>query len=98
MDYRRLGGSGLKVSRVVLGCARFGEIPDAQAARLVAAALDAGISTFDVADAYNGGRSEEVLGQAVLAHRDRTVICTKVGLRVGDDERGHTDTMLGRLD
>jgi aryl-alcohol dehydrogenase-like predicted oxidoreductase len=78
------------VSEVVLGTARFGELGDSGACeRIVARALDLGISTFDTADAYNRGQSEVELGRAVAARRDQVVLCTKVGLRVGDDDVAH---------
>jgi 1-deoxyxylulose-5-phosphate synthase len=86
MDYPRLGSSGLKVSSLVLGAARFGEIDDDLAARVVDAAIDLGVSSFDTADIYNAGTSEEQLGRAIRRHRDRIVLCTKVGMRVGDTE------------
>jgi 1-deoxyxylulose-5-phosphate synthase len=92
MDYPRLGGSGLKVSRLAFGTARFGEFDDRKAAELIGAAIDSGVSTFDTADAYNGGASEAQLGPLLKAHRDRVVLCTKVGLRVGDAEADYAST------
>lgn len=90
MLYPTLGHSGLRVSQLVLGAVNFGELIDAQAAdRLVGTALDHGISTFDTADAYAGGESERLLGEALRGNRARAVICTKVGLRVGDSEADH---------
>jgi len=85
--YRPLGASGLLVSEIALGAATFGEIADAeQAHAIVGAALDAGVNFFDTADVYCGGRSEEILGRTLRAHRDRVVISTKGGARVGDSE------------
>ncbi|HKE77499.1 MAG TPA: aldo/keto reductase, partial [Acidimicrobiales bacterium] len=52
----------------------------------VGTALDLGINAYDTADAYNGGRSEEVLGKALRSRRGQVVLSTKVGLRVGDTE------------
>src|SRR5215831_19218991 len=90
MRYRPLGRSGLQVSQVVLGTARFGELGDGGACdRIVARALDLGISTFDTADAYNRGQSEVELGRALAGRRDQVVLCSKVGLRVGDDDAAH---------
>jgi aryl-alcohol dehydrogenase-like predicted oxidoreductase len=86
MRYSRLGATGLKVSALAFGTARLGEIDDSLADRLVGAAIDAGISTFDTADAYNAGASETQLGPLLAPHRDRVVLCTKVGLRVGGTE------------
>jgi 1-deoxyxylulose-5-phosphate synthase len=90
MRYVRLGRSGLLVSRLVLGAASFGDTVSAQTSReVVAAALDAGVSTFDTGDVYAAGRSEEILGAALAGVRDRVVLCTKVGLRVGDMDKDH---------
>lgn len=90
MRYVRLGRSGLLVSRLVLGAASFGDTVSEQAAREVtAAALDVGISTFDTGDAYAAGRSEQILGTALAGVRDRIVLCSKVGLRVGDSDQDH---------
>jgi aryl-alcohol dehydrogenase-like predicted oxidoreductase len=84
---RHLGSSGLVVSATGLGCNNLGrpgtqtETP-AGAADVVAAAVDAGITFFDVADIYGtpNGRSEELLGAALGARRDRVVVATKFGM------------------
>ena len=67
MEYRRLGGSGLKVSAVGLGCNNFGMRCDAEQTRAVVhKALDLGITLFDTSDIYGGrGTSEPLLGQAL---------------------------------
>jgi aryl-alcohol dehydrogenase-like predicted oxidoreductase len=99
--YHPLGGTGLLVSRVVLGAANFGEsVDEATADTLVGAALDGGINTFDTADVYVGGRSEKILGKAIRHRRDQVVLCTKVGSRVGDSEADLRLTVDGvdRLD
>ncbi|MGW7339023.1 aldo/keto reductase [Streptomyces sp. NPDC054808] len=82
MEYRRLGASGPVVSRVAFGnsLTAGNQLDDRTAAACVRAALDAGITTFDTADAYAGGRAEEHLGRALAGvDRDAVVICTKVG-------------------
>ncbi|GAB2673056.1 aldo/keto reductase [Thalassiella azotivora] len=87
MTYRQLGASGLTVSAVGLGCNNFGGRIDAERTEeVVAAALDAGITLFDTADAYGGtpGQSEELLGRALGSRRDEAVVATKFGLDVGD--------------
>ncbi len=79
MQQRPLGVRGPAVSVVGLGCNNFGMVLDEPAARaVVAAALDAGITHFDTAEGYGGGRSEEMLGAALGTHRDEVVIATKV--------------------
>ena len=78
MTYRHLGDSGLMVSTVGLGCNNFGMRIDADATtRVVAAALDAGITMFDTSDSY--GDSEIFLSKALGNRRDDVVIATKFG-------------------
>lgn len=82
MEYRRLGASGPVVSRVAFGnsLTAGNQLDDRAASACVRAALDAGITTFDTADAYAEGRAEEHLGRALAGvDRDAVVICTKVG-------------------
>ena len=87
MEYRRLGNSGLHVSRFALGCMSYGDpgwrpwILDEAAARpFFKRAVEAGINFFDTADMYSAGMSEEVTGRMLheFAHRESTVIATKV--------------------
>jgi aryl-alcohol dehydrogenase-like predicted oxidoreductase len=82
MEYRRLGGSGLVVSAVGLGCNNFGRRLDAAQTRAVVdAAIDSGVTLFDTADIYGGqGRSEEQLGQALEDRRGDVVLATKFGM------------------
>jgi aryl-alcohol dehydrogenase-like predicted oxidoreductase len=88
MKLRRLGTSGLKVSEVGLGCNNFGmRIDDKATQAVVDAALDAGITFFDTADIYGGTKSEEFLGKALGKRRGDIVLATKLGMRIGDDER-----------
>jgi len=78
MEYRNLGRSGLKVSPLCLGTMMFGGATDAAVSgRIVDRARDQGVNFIDTADAYNGGRSEEVTGQAIRAHRSWWVLATK---------------------
>jgi aryl-alcohol dehydrogenase-like predicted oxidoreductase len=78
MSYRRLGGSGLVVSTVGLGCNNFGMRIDADATKVVVnAAIDAGVTLFDTADSY--GESEVLLAAALGDRRDEVVIATKFG-------------------
>ena len=94
MEYRLLGGSGLKVSALSFGTATFGGVNEffkawgstevAEATRLVDICLEAGVNLFDTADVYSAGRAEEVLGKALEGRRDRALISTKTSLRLGD--------------
>jgi len=92
MDHRRLGNTDIEVSRVILGCGSFGGIGSApaffgqgntkdEAFAIMDAAWDAGITTFDTADAYGGGASETFIGEWLATKsavvRDRILIATK---------------------
>jgi aryl-alcohol dehydrogenase (NADP+) len=78
--FRRLGSSGLEVSIVCVGTMMFGDRTDASAANeIVAKAFDAGVNFIDTADAYADGISEQIVGKAVGAHRDRWIVATKAG-------------------
>ena len=89
MDYRNLGRSGLKVSPLCLGTMNFGGPTDeATASRIVARAREAGVNFIDTADAYTGGRSEEVTGRAVASHRDEWVLATKLANPTGVGPNG----------
>ena len=81
MELVDLGGSGLRVSRVGLGCNNFGGRIDLGATRsVVDAALDVGVTFFDTAAVYgNGGDSERFLGEILEGRRDSVVIATKFG-------------------
>lgn len=90
MQLRRLGRSGLSVSVVGLGCnnlGRRGAPSESQAGTdaVVHAALDAGITLFDVADIYGAeaGQSETMLGKALGSRRDEVVLATKFGMDMG---------------
>lgn len=99
MERRALGRTGLAIGRVGLGTVKLGrnqgvkypeafELPtDAEVERLLESALDAGVNLFDTAPAY--GRSEERLAPFVRRHRDRIVLCTKVGETFGPDGSHH---------
>ena len=80
MDYRYLGRSALKVSPLCLGAMMFGgETDEPTAKRIIAKAFDKGVNFIDTADAYNAGRSEEVVGRALVGQRDHWVVATKFG-------------------
>jgi aryl-alcohol dehydrogenase-like predicted oxidoreductase len=86
--YRALGRSGIEVSTLTLGTMMFGSWgnEDVEACvRMVDRAIDAGITTFDTADIYDAGHSEEILGQAIRGRRDGLVIATKCGNPMSDD-------------
>ena len=86
MEYVRLGSSGLKVSRICLGCMSFGSgadwmLPEEPSFAIVRKALELGINFFDTADVYSLGESERILGRALKAfgvQREEVVIATKL--------------------
>ncbi len=84
MNYRTLGRTGVRVSPLCLGTLNFGgPTSDDEAARIVAAALDAGINVVDTSNSYHGGRSEDAVGKALSGRRDRVVLATKVHFPIG---------------
>jgi aryl-alcohol dehydrogenase-like predicted oxidoreductase len=81
VEYRTLGRSGLRVSAIGLGCVTFGrEIDRDTAFAVMDRAIDAGITLFDTAEIYAGGRSETIVGEWIEARnaRNRVTIATKV--------------------
>ena len=101
MQYTNLGSTGLRVSRLCLGCMTYGSpqwrewvLDDAQSRPFFQRALDAGINFFDTADMYSLGASEEVTGRALAqVKRDQVVIATKLFNPMGD---GPNDRGLSR--
>lgn len=78
--------AGLEISRVGLGTNNFGRNVDAAGtARVVHAAIDAGVTFIDTADKYGGTLSEEFIGRALVGRRDDVVLATKFGMAVDDD-------------
>lgn len=87
MEKRRVGS--LQVSVVGLGCNNFGWRLDADAtAKVVHAALDAGVNFFDTADIYGGTKSEEYLGKALRGRREQVIVATKFGMKVDEQRHG----------
>ena len=76
---RRLGLEGPEVSLLGLGCNSMGLVPDDEARRIVHAAIEGGITLFDTAEVYAGGRSEETLGRYLPADRQGLTVITKLG-------------------
>jgi aryl-alcohol dehydrogenase-like predicted oxidoreductase len=99
MDYVNLGHTGLKVSRICLGCMSYGDpakwihnwvLDEKQGRPFIKAALEKGINFFDTANVYSLGASEEILGRAIrdFARRDEVVIATKVHSKMRDEPNG----------
>jgi pyridoxine 4-dehydrogenase len=93
MQKRTLGRSGLEVSAIGLGCMGlshgYGQpVEKAAAIGLIRAAVDQGVTFFDTAEVYGPYTNEEVVGQALAPVRERVVIATKFGFRIGDPAGG----------
>ena len=87
METRKIGS--LDVSVIGLGCNNFGwRIGADETAKVVEAALDAGINFFDTADVYGSGQSEEFLGRVLGGRWNRVVIATKFGSNMGEGREG----------
>src|SRR6185437_4679298 len=101
MDYINLGRSGLKVSRICLGCMTYGvpergahpwSLDEGKSRPFFRRALELGINFFDTANTYSDGTSEEIVGRALrdFARREEIVLATKVfyPMREGPNARG----------
>ena len=93
MDYVRLGRTGLKVSRICLGCMTFGNRGDwmvdgDDANKVIKRAWDLGVNFFDTANVYSNGRSEEILGGFLDGTRNEAVVATKVRGEMGPGPNG----------
>lgn len=105
MEYVRLGDSGLKVSRICVGCMSFGDpklqaygeggwvVGREEAFKVMERAWDLGINFFDTANVYSMGKSEEILGEFLRGRRDDAVVATKVFFQMGP---GPNDRGLSR--
>ena len=102
MEYIRFGNTGMKVSRICLGCMSYGDpardgwaLNEEQSRPYIQRALELGINFFDTANVYSNGMSEEVTGRALrdFARRDEVVIATKVRFATG---KGANDQGLSR--
>jgi aryl-alcohol dehydrogenase-like predicted oxidoreductase len=86
MEYRTLGGTGLKVSTHCLGTMMFGEWGNTDIEDCIGtirAAIDGGINFVDTADVYSAGESEEIVGKALKGRRDEVILATKVHGQMG---------------
>lgn len=97
MEYRMLGRTGVMVSPLCLGAMNFGgPTPEADSLTIIDRALDAGLNFIDVANVYNAGESERIVGKALAANgkRQNVVLATKVYNRMGT---GPNDMGVSRL-
>ena len=112
MEYRRLGNSGLKVSRIALGCMSFGDtsrgfsdwaLGDEEAGPFFRQAIELGITFWDTANVYGIGSSEEIVGRAIrkYARREDIVLATKVHFTMHDGPGGSglsRKAIMGQID
>ncbi|MEV8638529.1 aldo/keto reductase [Streptosporangium sp. NPDC051023] len=90
MEYRVLGRTGLKVSKICLGAMMFGSwgtSDQGDVSKIIGTALDAGVNFIDTSDNYSGGESEQLVGKALAdaGVRDRVVLATKCHMPMGED-------------
>lgn len=104
METAELGASGIRVTRICLGCWQMGisewsDVEDEASIATIHAALDHGINFLDTAEAYGGGHSEEIIGQALKGRREEVVLATKVSHAKcrRDQLRQALEASLGRL-
>jgi 1-deoxyxylulose-5-phosphate synthase len=99
VEFTKLGGTGLEVSRLALGCMTYGDpkrgnhewtLDEDASRQMIAHAVELGINFFDTANVYSDGSSEEIVGRALadFTRRDQTVIATKVHGRMHDGPNG----------
>ncbi len=99
MKYGRLGGAGIEISRLCLGCMTYGDpqrgthswtLPEQQSRPLIRQAIELGVNFFDTANVYSDGTSEEIVGRALkdFARRDEIVLATKVHGRMRPGPNG----------
>jgi aryl-alcohol dehydrogenase-like predicted oxidoreductase len=93
MEYTTLGGTGMEVSRLCLGCMSFGDpdwrewvLEESASHPIIDRAIDLGINFFDTANMYSRGESERILGNALEGRRDEMVVATKVFFQMDDED------------
>lgn len=104
MEYRQLGGSGLRIPVLSFGTATFagkgdffkawGSTQTEEARRLVNLCIDAGVTMFDTANTYSLGASEEILGEALVGLRNKVLISTKGTFIMGDGPNDYGSSRL----
>jgi len=86
MEYRKLPGTSLRVSRVCLGTMTFGDqTNEADSLAIMDYAFDQGVNFFDTANVYVQGESERIVGKALKGRRERIILATKVRGQMGED-------------
>ena len=96
MRTRRFGDTDLEASEIgfgtwALGSSWWGDVSESDGERLLAEALDLGVTFFDTGDAYGRGANEELVGRVLASRRDDVVISTKFGYELGSGRRDHSE-------
>jgi len=86
MKYKKMCGTGIKVSEMCLGTMMFGsQTSKEDSLEIIDYAIENGINFIDTADAYNAGESERIVGEALEGRREEIILATKVRSKVGDE-------------
>ena len=94
MQYKKMGRTGLKISEITLGTMIFGQqVDEVEANTIIDLAIEKGINSFDTADGYADGRSEEIVGKSLKNKRHSVVLASKVASKQG---LGLNDSGLSR--
>ncbi len=96
MRTRKFGSTALEASEIgfgtwALGSSWWGDVTEADGERLLAEAVELGITFFDTGDAYGRGANEELVGRVLAPHRDRILLATKFGYELGEGRREHSE-------
>ena len=86
MNYKKMNGTGIKVSEMCLGTMMFGsQTSKEDSLKIINFAIENGVNFIDTADAYNAGESERIVGEALEGRREEIILATKVRFKVGDE-------------
>ena len=86
MNYKKMNGTGIKVSEMCLGTMMFGsQTSKEDSLNIINYAIENGVNFIDTADAYNAGESERIVGEALEGRREEIILATKVRFKVGDE-------------
>jgi len=86
VNYKKMNGTGIKVSEMCLGTMMFGsQTSKEDSLKIIDYAIENGVNFIDTADAYNAGESERIVGEALEGRREEIILATKVRFKVGDE-------------
>jgi len=101
MKYRNLGGTGIKLSAIGLGCMgmsyAYGPTDDAESIATLEEALSIGVNFWDTADMYGNGSNERLISQVLASNRDKVFLATKFGFRWREDGTNYLDVTPSRI-